>query len=156
MNRVIEVMMFFLGLNSASPGCSAPAWEEWPEKRKLRLMWVLVIAGYFIRLYGIREFTVTSLYRPEPCNTDRGGAPGSKHRFGEEANEYSLVDGDDYAAIDIDIPDSVVAEVRENARDMPDILRELTGWLGGIGFIVYPSGRVHIDIRRYPDWVDVR
>ena len=92
---------------------------------------------------------IRGIYRCPPENERRGGTPGSRHQFGEGA-------GEPFGAIDVRFGDNETQHIREHASEWPEFWRAMTGLETGTGLIVYPTGTVHLDVRKQPDFVDVQ
>lgn len=155
MNNAIRYMLEYLGLSEGTPtvGCDeCPEWPGLPRVKRLALLWMLYVLTGMWWLCGRGSFDVTSMIRCGPCNSRRGGVGGSRHLYGDPP-------GKPFAAVDV-VPDEAMASsARAMAIDDPhglcNKIRETTGWPGGIGLIIYASGRWHLDIRQ-ADYVEVK
>lgn len=147
-------MLELLGWDADAPTVRCPDDPSWTEAstREIAYMGMLLLGWYTVTVrFGLGTWTVTSMLRRQACNDRRGGVPQSLHRESDAMTREG-------AALDADpIRDSDAETVRSRADEIPGILRSATGWHTGVGVIVYPSGRIHLDVRpRENDFVDVR
>lgn len=116
-----------------------PPWWTWDQWRQVTLWWVLSALLVLQETIGAKgEGEITSMYR---CDGDPDGARQSRHYYMDGV-------GKPFGAVDWVPPSRTVDWLRDHHADVPDIIRAYTGWTEGVGLLVYPSGKVHLDLRR--------
>lgn len=151
-----ELHRLNLGIRTPSAGSEddQPPWWEWPPWQQQILHWVLRGYGAAVQLYQPEEHNISSMARLGVQNDLRGGARHSRHlytgpnRWGER--------GEPWGAGDFQWDTPAMQRLRADAHNAPNQIRDLTGWPGGVGLIVYGLRTAHLDFREFPDFVDLQ
>lgn len=144
-------------------GCSIPAFASWPDDVRLGFVWLGRVRYALDQIMG-GSSRVTSGWRPAACNASRDGEDHSRHLRGWALDLALSRSQRDRLQAWLDSIGAFVGSTRARARAVGDAIRRLTGWRGFVGFRIYPSGSLHVDLGcppgstecdpRRADWFD--